>query len=418
LIGRAAEVSLPERMIRTRITVLGGSNPFTAALIDAFWGAAHQMPPCELVLHGRNSRSLQCVTQYGKHCMEGLDWRVRCSTDLGEAIAGAYIVIHQIRYGGLEGRAQDETIALRFQLPPDETLGPGALHAILRTLSGLKKVSAELVKTCPDAWVLNLTNPLSLVTSLMIEAGVKRCIGLCELPLVTARQAAEVLELPFAGVEWDYLGLNHRGFIVRLSYAGADRIGELAKRLTPGTIGGVTAAEIAQLCALPTKYFRLISGGEPPRVGRAAFLSSLRNQIAEELARDPTTSPPSLGKRYLEWYPQAVVPMIIALFSAAPMLQIANVEGAGGLVEECQAWVSASSFKPIPPPKGKASSEVCRWLRIYRSHEEAVLHCVRSPNLANIAQALREDPVVSATNVLPMARTIWECYKHSLSVEN
>jgi alpha-galactosidase/6-phospho-beta-glucosidase family protein len=53
-----------------------------------------------------------------------------------------------------------EQPALRFDLPPDETLGSGALQSILRSLSGLRQTSAALTNICPDAWVLNLTNPL------------------------------------------------------------------------------------------------------------------------------------------------------------------------------------------------------------------------------------------------------------------
>lgn len=395
--------------MKTRIAVLGGSSPFTAALIDAFASMEMALPPCELTLHGRNLNNLQLLAQYGRHVLGPLGWELSVQSALAAALDGAEIVVHQIRYGDMAGRGEDEQLALQFDLPPDETLGPGALHAMLRSLPDLHQTSAALARSCPDAWVLNLTNPLSLVTALMTDAGISRCIGLCELPLVAAGQAAEVLSLPFAEVEWAYTGLNHRGFIVRFEHHGADQLPALAERLDAGTLGGVTADTIAQLHAIPTKYFRLVTGEAPPQAGRAAFLSDLRDQIAQELRRDATTSPPSLGKRYLEWYPKSVAPMIAALLSPEPSQQIVNIDNPNGLVEECQAWVSAKCVDPIPAPA--AGPEVETWLMTYRRHEHALLQAVRQPSLDAITQALQADPVVPSARVEALAETIWDCHR-------
>jgi 6-phospho-beta-glucosidase len=308
----------------------------------------------------------------------------------------------------MKGRERDEAVAARFGSPADETLGPGALHSILRTLSELKKTGREMVENCPDAWILNLTNPLSVVTAVLIEAGVKRCVGLCELPLVTAQQACEILELPFEQVEWSYAGLNHRGFISELRYKGRNRIEELPGRLGTREIGGISGGVIAELEALPTKYFRIFSGQERPATGRAAYLDALREQIAGELRRNPEVSPPSLRKRYLEWYPQSVVPMIAALLSEDPTLQTINVQGSDGVVEERQAWISSGSVELRPEPA--VNGAVGRWLAIYRSHEEATLRCVWSPSLKTIAEALIADPVVERRNVEVMAEALWDSH--------
>lgn len=401
--------------MKTRIVVLGGSSPFTAALIDALAAVVAWLPPCQLALHGRNLDHLQALTQYGRHRLDALGWEVRFHAELAAVLDGADVVVHQIRYGDMAGRDEDERLALQFDLPPDETLGPGALHAMLRSLPELYHTCAALVHVCPDAWVLNLTNPLSLVTALMIDAGVSQCLGLCELPLVTASLAAEVLSLPLADVEWAYTGLNHRGFVVRFEYAGADQIPALVERLGSGTLDGITADTIAQLHAIPTKYFRLVIGDAPLQAGRAVFLSALRHQIAQELRLDATASPPSLSKRYLEWYPQSVVPMIAALLSSASSRHIVNVLNPSGLpealVEECHAWVSATSLRPVPRPA--SGSEVASWLHVYRVHEQALLRAVRHPSLDTIAEALCADPVVPSARVEPLARMLWERYHKS-----
>ena len=394
-----------------RIAVLGGSNPFTVGLIDALVDAISRLPPCQLVLHGRNVNNLKCVTEYAKYALDSYGWVVGCTHDLDGAIAGSRIVIHQIRYGGLEGRERDELIAVECECPADETLGPGALHGMLCTQSAVRSVAAKLRNTCPDAWVLNLTNPLSLVTAIMLETGVNRCLGLCELPFTTALKAAETLAIPFSELSWDYVGLNHRGFVVGLRYAGRDLIDKLANRLGSGTIGGVMGAEIAELGALPTKYFPIISGRHCPSAGRAAFVSSLREQIAKELFEDRETTPPSLRERGLEWYQMAVVPIIVGLLSAEPEKRVVNVLRDDGIVEERLAWVSAGQLQLTPVPA--AGAKVTRWLSIYRAHEQALRECVQLPSLASIKRALDYDPAVPPTRVPRAAGIIWESYQRS-----
>src|SRR5271163_542825 len=147
----------------TKLAILGGSSPFTAAFIDALAQAGYRLPPCALWLHGRNGQNLESISRYSAACLEPLGWSVNSTTLLREALEGAYIVIHQIRYGGLDGRAEDERIAAEYGAAADETLGPGALHSILRTVSELRSVSREIALSAPEAWVLNLTNPLSAV---------------------------------------------------------------------------------------------------------------------------------------------------------------------------------------------------------------------------------------------------------------
>jgi 6-phospho-beta-glucosidase len=347
---------------------------------------------------------------YARSHLEPFGWQVRFTTDLTAALRDSRIVVHQIRYGGLEGREEDEHIALECGAPPDETLGPGALHSILRARSGLRRMGAMLVENCPNAWILNLTNPLSLATGILLESGLKHCVGLCELPLVTAREASEFLTLPFEDVEWDYAGFNHRGFIINLKYRGQDYITALCRQLHGRTIGGITGDQVRELQALPTKYFSIICGRERPQTGRAAFLAGLRKELADDLMHDPHGSPPSLSKRYLEWYPQSVVPMIVAVFSGKQSRQVLNVSVDSGLIEECHVNFSDCGIEILPSPVIRPG-RVARWLHLYRRHEEAMSRCVRRPSLETVAEALRTDPVIGNRTVLPMAAMLWKRYE-------
>jgi hypothetical protein len=69
-----------------RIAVLGGSNPFTVVFIDALVDALARLPACQLVLHGRNCRNLNAVTEYGCRSIGSRGWLVRSTTDLEAAV--------------------------------------------------------------------------------------------------------------------------------------------------------------------------------------------------------------------------------------------------------------------------------------------------------------------------------------------
>jgi 6-phospho-beta-glucosidase len=380
------------------LTVLGGSTPFTAALVDAL-AIEKRLAPHRLVLHGRNRQNLAIVNRYAAIHLEPLGWKVAWTTDLAKALTGSQIILHQIRYGDLQGRMRDEALSTAAGILPDETLGPGALQAALRQRPHLDLLAQTIRRLCPDAWLLNLTNPLSLVVSYLAGQGLARCIGLCELPRVTVRQAAAVLKKDVRRAQWAYTGLNHRGFVVGLAWDGRDHIAELAQKLGEETLAGIRGAEMISLGAIPTKYFRLY---HQPRLGgknqgRGAYLADLRQRIGAQLQADPDHSPIALQKRYMAWYPDAVVPMIRALSSPKASLQELNRTAADDVTEEGRAYVSQAGIGGLLPVQpGPRASE---WLDRIRQHEKAVLAAMARPNPATIACALALDPMVPPNQI-------------------
>src|SRR5882672_2642964 len=111
-------------MSRT-VAILGASTPFTAALIEAL----RRSDPFELRLFGRDVQALERMKRYAQR---RLGWPVSATARIAEAVDGADVVVNQIRFGGMEGRARDEELASRWRLPADETIGPCGLSAALR----------------------------------------------------------------------------------------------------------------------------------------------------------------------------------------------------------------------------------------------------------------------------------------------
>ncbi|HEU4561559.1 MAG TPA: hypothetical protein VFS20_27285 [Longimicrobium sp.] len=398
-----------------RLVVLGGSSPFTAALVDAI-AAAPGLPPHSLVLHGRDPRGLDLVRAYAAHHLRPLGWTAGAETRLDAALDGAGVVLHQVRYGGMAARARDEAFCAAHGCPADETLGPAALLSALRALPGLEAVSREIGSAAPDAWVLNLTNPLSAVTALMSEAGIRRCIGVCELPEATLAGAAAVLDVAPAELEWRYAGLNHRGFLYDLRHRGGDVLDALVARLGSRTLGGIPAAVIARLRAVPLKYFSLVmEGGAPPRP-RARFLSTLRERIQGELARSVTVSPPpSLRERRMDWYAGAVVPMLAAIHADTPTLRVGSIRAPDGLAREEKTWVSREGITPVPAPR--PPPEAGEWIACFERHERALLDALGDPSPGGIHRALAADPVLPAGAAERVSAALWDAYRAESGAE-
>lgn len=396
-----------------RIAVLGGSTPFTCALVEALRNVGPRLPRCELALLGRDRDALSLVGRAAASRLAPLGWSARWTRRWGDALDGADLVVHQIRYDGLEGREAGERLCRRHGVHADETLGPAALLTALRSRAGLARTAAALGRHCPGAWVLHLTNPLSAVSALTAADGVGRLVGVCELPRVTVAAVARLFGRPRGDVEWSYTGLNHRGFVHHLRLDGEELLDELVSRLGEGQLEGVAGATIAALRAVPLKYFALVQGRPRTSCGRARAVAALRRRLLDELRARPFAPPPSLSERYLEWYPQGVVPWIEALLAGRGGPLVGTLPGADGLAREHRLRVTAGSVEPLaaPPPP----APVRAWLRRFERHERAFLAAVAEPRPDRVVAALRADPTVPESSAEAIGAELWRTYEAALS---
>jgi 6-phospho-beta-glucosidase len=386
-----------------RISILGGSSPFTAALVDALADIRDRLPAATLVLHGRSTRAGTLVAAYACHRLQGDGWQVEFSADLDTALRGADIIVHQVRYGGLAGRAADEKLAFECGIAADETLGPAGLQAALRSAAEICQLGERIERLAPHAWVLNLTNPLSVATTLLAERLGSKCVGLCELPLYTVHEACRVLDVSPEDVRWNYAGLNHRGFVYGLTQEDTELLSRLASLPTSVTIGGIPAETILALGAVPLKYFRLMLGQQILVPGRAAELAELRDRILSELAEDARRSPPSLADREMLWYPLSVVPLMSSILRDDGREHVVNVLD-GSLVREVPAKIGAGCPKPIDQPR--PGPQVQLWIERFEEHESAVMEAVRQPSRQRIADAVGLDPLTPPGQVRQIADRI------------
>lgn len=392
-----------------RLVILGGSSPFTAALVDALVASPMAIPAHQLVLQGRSQDRLKRLAAYAARHLSPLGWTVVHFTDQDRALAEAELVVHQNRYGGLSGRGKYENLSLQHGLPPDETLGPGALASALRMRKPIRALCKSLIIHCPDAIVLNLTNPLSVVTQLMFDHGLGQAYGVCELPSQTALDAAKSFGVPMKSVEWTYVGLNHRGFVSRLQWQGRNLIDMISGLPEVCARLGLRPEVLNQLQAIPTKYFDLLTEPWPPAELRSRELMRLQALLDMEL-QSPKHSPPSLSHRATPWYSLSLVPIISALASASSFRHTLNVGTHDGIAWETHASITAHGIRNEAPATAGASPQVMRWVNNFVDHERTVMAAVTEPSRPKLREALALDPMVarSSANLDAIVDDIWQ----------
>ncbi|TCC19311.1 6-phospho-beta-glucosidase [Kribbella sindirgiensis] len=226
---------------------------------------------------------------------------IQVTTELDVALDGADFVFSAIRVGGLEGRTADERVALDLGLLGQETTGPGGLAYGLRTVPTAIHVAERVAAICPQAWVINFTNPAGMITEAMQQVLGRRVIGICDSPIGLGRRAARALGYDPDRTSLEYAGLNHLGWLNGLGHDGRDVLPELIDddvRLSTIEEGRLFGAEwIQTLGCIPNEYLYYyyftrdavasIRGGAETR---GEFLLDQQRAFYEAVAADPDTA--------------------------------------------------------------------------------------------------------------------------------
>jgi alpha-galactosidase len=155
--------------------------------------------------------------------------RVSRTLDLGEALDGADAALLSISTGGLEADTLAAEVCARHGIPVaiGDTMGPAALARNLRTVPVAVGIAREMERRCPDAMLLNFTNPMSCVTGAMARNSRIPVFGLCHSADELYRYFSRVFGCHKSEVELQLAGVNHQSFVTRLWVRGRDRTADI-----------------------------------------------------------------------------------------------------------------------------------------------------------------------------------------------
>jgi len=197
-----------------KIVVIGGGSSYTPEFVEGLIKRYNEFKTRELWLvdveAGR--AKLETIKNLAARMVlkAGLDISIHATLDREKALYGADFVNTQIRVGQIPARVLDEAIPLEHGILGQETNGAGGLFKALRTVPVILDIAEEMSKLCPDAWMLNFSNPVGIVTEALCRYGAhKKFIGICNLPIGTERGLASAMNVAPDRLKVEFAGLNH-----------------------------------------------------------------------------------------------------------------------------------------------------------------------------------------------------------------
>jgi 6-phospho-beta-glucosidase len=211
-------------MSNGKVTLIGGGGVRSPLVIFGVNESSRHLGVGEMVLYDLDADRANAMCELGKALVvrEGGALKLRTSTRIEDAVEGADFVLTAIRVGGIKARAIDERIAIENGYPGQETTGPGGVAMGLRTAPAAIEYARIVERLSPDAWLINFTNPAGLITQAISHHTGVRVIGICDTPTELFHRIALALGAPPEEVHCDYVGLNHLGWIRRVTLRGED----------------------------------------------------------------------------------------------------------------------------------------------------------------------------------------------------
>lgn len=367
---------------KLKVATIGGGSSYTPELVEGFIKRYDEFPLTELWLADieEGKEKLEIVGNLAKRMIEnaGLPIDVHLTLDRRAALKDADFVTTQFRVGLLNARAKDERIPLKYGVLGQETNGPGGLFKGLRTIPVILDIAKDMEELCPNAWLINFTNPAGMVTEAVLRySNIDKIIGLCNVPIGMEMGIAKLLDVEHSRVRIDFAGLNHMVYGLDVYVDGVSVKDEVIEKLSdPANSSfvknidgmGWEPAFIQSLNALTCPYHmyyykskemldKAIESAEKEGT-RAEVVQKLEEELFE-LYKDENLNikPPQLEERGGAYYSDAAVRLITSIYTDKHDIQPVNTRNNGAIASiPADSAVEVSSIitkdGPIPLTMG------------------------------------------------------------------
>ncbi|MEV7629672.1 alpha-glucosidase/alpha-galactosidase [Actinoplanes sp. NPDC089786] len=222
----------------TVITFLGaGSVVFTRELLADILSFA-ELREVTLSLHDIDPERLETAEAIARRTAEQLGAKpvITASLDRRASLDGADFVINAIQVGMHAATVKDFEIPAKYGLRQTiaDTLGVGGIFRALRTFPVLDGIARDMLEICPDAWLLNYTNPMAMNIDYLAAAQPRlKAVGLCHSVFWTVHDLGNLLGVPHQEIDYTGAGVNHQAWLLRFEHNGESlypRLDELLER--------------------------------------------------------------------------------------------------------------------------------------------------------------------------------------------
>lgn len=408
-----------------KIVTIGGGSSYTPELVDGFIKRYEKLPIKEMWLVDieEGSEKLEIVGELAQRMWDATPYKVKVYTTLNrrEALKDADFVTTQFRVGLLDARIKDERIPLLHGMLGQETNGAGGMFKAFRTIPVMKEIISDMKELCPDAWLINFTNPSGIITEAVIKHfGWEKCIGLCNVPTISMMSEYKIINRGNDELNYQFAGLNHFHWHKVFDNEGNDLTPQLIDHINEK--GGGTPVNIFQaefplellhtMNLLPCGYHRyyymekemLEHSIEEFKEGgtRAEQVKRVEDNLFN-LYRNPNlnSKPEELSKRGGAYYSDAACECINAIYNNKKIHMVVSTENKGAIpclepdsIVEVSSIISAKGAEPIA--WGKMRSAEKGWLQIMKAMEECVIDAALSGDYGLALEAFTLNPLVQS----------------------
>jgi 6-phospho-beta-glucosidase len=392
-----------------KVAVVGGGSTYTPELVSGL----SRLDVSEFVLQDIDPERREVVGGLARRMLgrQGYAGSLYVTDDLDRAVDGADFVLVQIRVGGQAARLADETFPLACGCIGQETTGAGGLAKALRTVPVVLEI-AERVRETSDAWIVDFTNPVGIVTRALLDHG-HRAIGLCNVAIGFQRRWAASFGVEPARVVVDQVGLNHLTWVRRVLLDGRDVLPEILAEH-----GDELAAELDlprrlldELGVVPSYYLHYFYAHDEvlheqlDGVPRAQTVAEIERELLR-MYRDPglVEKPALLSRRGGAFYSEAALGLVASIVSGDGAVHEVDVRNNGTLagladddVVEVPARVTRAGAEPLGQPP--LAPELLGLTQHVAAYERLALQAALSRDPLDVKKALLAHPLIGQYKV-------------------
>lgn len=418
---------------KVKIATIGGGSSYTPELMEGFIKRYAELPIGEIWLvdveAGAEKQAI--VGKMAQRMWDASPYDVQIHTTLNreEALKDADFVTTQFRVGQLDARVKDERIPFSYGLLGQETNGAGGMFKTFRTIPVILEIVADMKRLCPDAWLINFTNPSGMVTEAVLRYGQwEKVIGLCNVPVVAKMGEAETLGVPQTDLIYKFAGVNHFHWHKVADKKGHDLTPQLIDKLyeensgLPKNIFDVPfyREQLQQMNMIPCGYHRYYYRAEEmlkhglteyaTEGTRAQQVKVIEHELFE-LYKDPDLDykPKQLEQRGGAYYSDAACETIASIYANKNTEIVVSTRNNGAVPDlpadcavEVTAYVGGAgarnvAFGPLPTAERG-------WLQMMKSMELLTIEAAITGDYGTALQAFISNPLVpsgeTATRVM------------------
>ena len=408
-----------------KIATIGGGSSYTPELMEGFIKRYEELPIREIWLvdieAGREK--LEIVGAMAQRMWDASphDVKIHLTLDRKKALKDADFVTTQFRVGLLNARIKDERIPLSYGMMGQETNGAGGIFKALRTIPVILEIVEEMKELCPEAWLINFTNPAGMVTEAIVRYGKwDKVVGLCNVPVSAMMKEPALIHEELEDLTYKFAGLNHFHWHKVFNKSGENVTGEIIEKMftedagIPVNIHNVPfyKEQLEQMQLIPCGYHRYYYREEEmlefalkefETVGTRAQQVKQTESELFELYKDPNLNykPEQLSKRGGAHYSDAACETIASIYANKKTHIVVSTKNLGAVpdlpadcVVEVSAFIGAAGALPIA--FGELNAPERGWLQLMKNMELTICEAAVTGDYGLLLQAFTMNPLIPA----------------------